>query len=148
MLGRVGKAYFRMFQLFFFGWLIVTLSGCHNEAADALQSGTVMGVIGLEGRWAGPVTPATADCGQIAKGQMSVERTTFAFDPFQSTTVIAGTVADNGALNGTLSRPVTGQQVVSISFTGVATQHDDGSETIDGQLKSGRCTWTVTLKRR
>jgi hypothetical protein len=136
-----------MSRFFFFGCLVLALPGCHNEAADALQSGTVIGLVGFEGRWAGPVTPSNNGCGQVTKGQMSVERKTFAFDPFQGTTVIDGTVSGNGALNGTLSRPMNGQQAVSISFSGIVTRHDDGAETIDGQLESGRCRWTVILKR-
>jgi hypothetical protein len=147
MLGQLGKAFFQMTRLFFFSWLALTISGCHNEAADALQSGKVMGFIGLEGRWAGPVVPNSDGCGQTTKGQMSVDRRTFAFDPFQGTTVISGTVSDTDALEGSLSRPGGGQETVSISFSGAVDQHDGGGETIDGQLLSGHCTWAVSLKR-
>jgi hypothetical protein len=136
-----------MMRFFFLGCLAVAASGCHNEAADALQSGNVMGLFGVEGRWAGPVTPKTDNCGRSTKGQMSVERKTFAFDPFQGTTVINGSVSNDGTLKGTLSRPGSGQQVVSISFSGAVTQRDGGGETIDGQLTSGSCTWAVNLKR-
>jgi hypothetical protein len=143
----LGKVYFLMARFFFFGCLALAVSGCNNEAADALQSGNVMGLFGLEGRWTGPVTPKSEDCGQTAKGQMSVERKTFAFDPFQGTTVIDGTVSENGVLNGSLSRPAGGQKEASISFSGGVARHGDGDETIDGLLKSGHCTWVVTLKR-
>ncbi len=136
-----------MVRFIFFSCAALAVSGCNNQAADALQSGNVMGLFGLEGRWAGPVTPKSEDCGQIAKGQMSVERKTFAFDPFQGTTVIDGTVSGNGVLQGSLSRPAGGQQEVSISFSGAVAQHGDGTETIDGLLKSGHCTWAVSLKR-
>jgi hypothetical protein len=106
-----------------------------------------MSLFGAEGRWTGPVTPNSDECGQPAKGQMSIERRTFAFDPFQGTTVITGTVSGSGALEGTLSRPGNGQQVVSISFSGSVTPHEGGEETVDGRLTSGHCTWTVSLKR-
>ncbi len=136
-----------MSRYLFLGCLILVVSGCHNEAADALQSGNVMGLIGLEGRWTGPVVPKSDGCGQTSKGLMSVERKTFAFDPFQGTTVINGTVSGNGALEGLFSRPGGSQQTVSIKFSGTLAQHDGGAETIDGQLVSGHCTWTVSLKR-
>ena len=127
--------------------LILAASGCRNEAADRLQSGKVMNLVGLEGRWAGPVIPTADGCGQTTTGLMTVGRNTFAFDPFQGTTVINGAVSDTGGLDGTLSRPGNGQQVISISFSGMARQHGDGEATIDGQLVSGHCTWMVNLKR-
>jgi hypothetical protein len=122
-------------------------SGCHNEAADALQSGNVMGLIGLEGRWVGPVTPKLDSCGQTTRGQMSVERRAFAFDPFQGTTVINGTVSESGVLNGILLRPESGQQTISISFAGTVQLNDGRQVIIEGQLTSGHCTWAVNLKR-
>jgi hypothetical protein len=136
-----------MIRFIFLGALILLVAGCNNEAADALQSGTVMGLIGLEGRWTGPVVPKSDGCGPTTKGQMSVERRTFAFDPFQATTVIDGTVSGDGALEGLFSRPGGSQQTVSIRFSGMHTRHDGAAETIDGQLVSGHCAWTVSLKR-
>jgi hypothetical protein len=133
--------------LIFLGCLIFVVPGCNNEAADALQSGSVIGLIGFEGRWTGPVVPKSDGCGQTTKGQMSVERKTFAFDPFQATTVIDGTVSANGALEGVLLRPGGSQQTGTIRFSGMITQHDGGTEIIDGQLESGHCAWTVSLKR-
>jgi len=127
--------------------MMLIVPGCDNQAADALQSGNVIGLMGIEGRWTGPVVPKSEGCGPPTKGQMSVERKTFAFDPFQATTVIDGTVSGDGALDGVFSRPGGNQQTVSISFSGMLTQHDDGAESIDGQLVSGHCAWTVSLKR-
>jgi hypothetical protein len=141
----MGKAFFLMFRLFFLIGFIAAVSGC-SGAADRLQSGRVMGWFGLEGRWAGPVTAKADGCGPTATGQMSVEQTKFAFDPFQGTTIINGSVSDDGHLDGVLSRPGNGQQVVSISFSGSAVKHDGGEQTIDGVLTSGRCSWSVSLK--
>jgi hypothetical protein len=135
-----------MIRCFFLCCLIATLPGCRNDAADRLQSGKVLDIFGLEGRWVGPVTPQTEGCGSTNTGLMTVGRTTFAFDPFQGTTVLDGTVSADGNLTGSLSRPGGGQQVVSISFSGAAKQ-DGGAETIAGQLVTGRCSWTVNLKR-
>jgi len=131
---------------FFLLATLLTIAGCHNEAADRLQSGEVIGLFGLEGRWAGPVAPTTEGCGQTTTGLMTVGRKTFAFDPFQGTTVINGTVSD-ADLQGSLTRPGNGQQVVSISFKGTAVQHHGSGEAIEGRLGSGRCSWTVNLKR-
>ncbi len=136
-----------MIRSFFSVTLFLAISACANQTADRLQSGQVMGFFHLEGRWAGPVTPKGEECGMTTTGLMSVGRTTFAFDPFQGTTVINGTVSDADSLKGSLSRAGNGQQVVSISFSGEARHHDGGEDTIDGELVSGRCSWTVNLKR-
>jgi hypothetical protein len=146
ILGQLGKVFFLMMRCFFLVCLISAISGCNNELADKIQSGKVMNLFGLQGRWAGPVTPDGDGCGQITTGTMTVGGKTFAFDPFQGTTVIIGMVSDSG-LQGSLSRPGNGQQVVSISFTGAATPRDGGEETIDGKMESGHCSWTVSLKR-
>jgi hypothetical protein len=146
ILGRLGKVIFRMKRLFFLLALPLAVFGCHGSAADGIQSGKVIGIFGLEGRWVGPVTPKIDGCGQTTTGLMSVSWKTFAFDPFQGTTIIKGTVADTG-LQGTLARPGNGQQLVSIGFSGSAKHDADGNEVIEGQLKSGRCSWAVNLKQ-
>jgi hypothetical protein len=146
ILGQLGKAIFHIMRFFFLLLIMLAVSGCQNEAADRLQSGQVIGLFGAEGRWAGPVTPTADGCGPTTTGLMTVGRKTFAFDPFQGTTVISGAVSE-AALQGTLSRPGNGQQVVSIRFSGTVTDHADGQETIDGKLESGRCSWAVSLKR-
>jgi hypothetical protein len=127
--------------------LLLASNGCNNEAADRMQSGKVMGFFGLEGRWIGPVVPKVDGCGQTTEGLMTVGRGTFAFDPFAGTTVIDGTVSEKSGLTGTLSRSGNGQHAVSISFTGGASQSDHNEPMIEGQLESGRCSWTVSLKR-
>ncbi len=136
-----------MSKLFFVATILLALTGCNNQAADLLQSGEVMGVFGLEGRWAGPVTPLEDGCGDRTNGLMTVGRKTFSLDPFQGTTVINGTVSSDAKLEGTFSRPIGGQQTVSISFLGMAMHHEKGGTTIDGKLTSGRCSWSVNLKR-
>jgi hypothetical protein len=131
---------------FFLLPILLAVSGCFSHAADSLQSGQVIGLFGAEGRWAGPVRPMADGCGQTTTGLMTVGRKTFAFDPFQGTTVINGAVSEAG-LQGTLSRPGNGQQIVSISFSGSVGADADGQQTIDGKLESGRCSWAVSLKR-
>ena len=135
-----------MIRLIFFLVLLPTISACNNELADKLQSGAVVSLFGLEGRWAGPVTPIAETCGQTTTGVMVVAGTTFVFDPFQGTTAINGILSDTG-LQGTFSRLGNGQQKVSITFTGTPVKQDGEDETIDGRMESGRCSWTVHLKR-
>ena len=94
-----------MLRFFFLAALLLVVAGCNNEVADRLQSGRVIGMFGLEGRWAGSVTPTADGCGKMSTGLMSVTRTTFALDPFQGTTIINGTISDAGKLEGHLSRP-------------------------------------------
>jgi hypothetical protein len=136
-----------MLKFFFLAPLALAVFGCGNKAADRLQSGKVMALFHLEGRSMGPVTPQGEECGKSSIGLMSIGRKTFAFDPFQGTLVISGTVSDADHLQGTLSRVGSGQQVVSISFAGDARQHDGEEDSIDGHLVSGHCSWTVNLKR-
>ncbi len=145
--GVDGQVFFLMMKLFFLVALLLAVSCCGEQAADRLQSGKVIGLFGLEGRWTGPVTPQSDGCGTSGIGLMSVGLRTFAFDPFQGTTVISGTVSDAVSLRGALVRAGNGQQPSSISFSGEARQRDGGDETIDGELVSGRCSWTVSLKR-
>ncbi len=117
-----------------------------KRAADAIGTGQVFGFSGLEGRWAGPVRPTDAACGPERHGLMRVGGGTFAFDPFGSTTVIDGTVKQD-TLSGALSRQGGTHQTLTIGFEGTARVDPDKKETIGGTLKSGRCTWQVTLHR-
>lgn len=140
-----------MARFIFFGASLaltaVCLSGCgHKDLSEPLQSGRVMAISGVQGRWSGPVEPQGTACGATGHGLMSIGGKTFAFDPFQSTTVINGTIDDSGHLTGRLQRVGGDHQDLSIAFDGsVATTAD--SETITGTIKSGRCTWSVTLQR-
>lgn len=146
ILGRVGKAFILITAAIILGAIVLLVSGCSGNLGDTLQSGEVIGMIGLEGRWAGPVVPRAEGCGSADTGLMTVGRNSFSFDPFQGTTVIDGTVADT-RLDGFLSRPGNGQQMVSISFSGKVVRPEGGEQVIQGLLLSGPCSWTVSLKR-
>ena len=77
---------------------------------------------------------------------MRVGGGSFALDPFGSTIVITGAV-EKDTLTGTLTRPGGGHQVLSIGFVGHAQTDAAGTETIEGVLTSGNCTWQVLLRR-
>jgi hypothetical protein len=124
---------------------IVLVIGCEGDAGERLQSGRVLAWHGLQGRWVGPVVPADKSCGPATQGLMSIGSKGFGFDPFRSTTVIQGEVGKDGRLIGSLNRQGADRQDLSVSFEGSASAA--GAETIDGTLVSGRCRWTVTLRR-
>jgi hypothetical protein len=123
----------------------LVIAGCEGDVGERLQSGHVMAWHGLQGRWVGPVVPADGSCGPTTQGLMSIGEKGFAFDPFQSTTVIQGEVVKDGRLTGTLSRQGGDRQNLSVRFEGSA--NGTGKQTIDGTLVSGRCRWSVTLQR-
>ena len=146
-LGRLGKknqkiilgAGFAVYPLL----LVTPLACCHGELSERLQSGQVLAWDGLQGRWAGPVVPEAANCGPPAQGLMSIGKKGFAFDPFQGTTVITGDATPDGHLKGRLERQNSDRLDLSITFEGVGPTPD----VINGTLQSGRCRWTVTLRR-
>jgi hypothetical protein len=123
--------------------LLALLIGCEGDLGERLQSGRVLALNGLQGRWTGAVVPNDPACGSATQGLMSIGKNGFGFDPFESTTVIQGEVGKDGHLHGTLVRQGPEHQNLSISFDGMASE----SETISGTLQSGRCHWTVTLHR-
>jgi hypothetical protein len=125
--------------------LLISLlaGGCHDDLGEYLQSGRVLALHGLQGRWVGPVVPAQTGCGAAAQGLMTIGEGGFGLDPFQSTTVINGEVSDDGRLAGKLVRQGADHHEVSITFEGKAV----ASDAISGTLQSGRCRWTVTLHR-
>lgn len=126
------------------GLLVSVLAGgCKTDLAEPLQSGRVLALQGLQGRWAGPVVPTDRTCGPTTQGLMSIGKGGFSLDPFQGTTVINGDVSGDGHLSGRLTRRGAEHQDISIAFEGRAT----GSDGISGTLQSGRCRWTVTLHR-
>ncbi|HEY7579427.1 MAG TPA: hypothetical protein VH855_17675 [Acetobacteraceae bacterium] len=116
---------------------------CRSELSDMLQSGQVLSWYGLQGRWIGEVTPTVTSCGSPTEGLMTIGERGFAFDPFQSTAVVHGDVADDGHLKGKLVRAGPDHRDLSIAFDAVASTPD----AIDGMLQSGRCRWTVELRR-
>ncbi len=124
--------------------LLVSLlaGGCKADLAEPLQSGQVLALSGLQGRWVGQVVPAETTCGQPTQGLMSIGEKGFGFDPFGSTTVIHGQVDHDGHLSGSFSQGSEARGL-SITFQGAA----EGSDAIRGTLVSGRCHWSVTLHR-
>jgi len=136
---------------------LLTVTGCESytsvrEGASAsLGTGRTFAIYGLEGRWAGDVTPVAADCGVQTRGSMTITARGFAFDPFGGTFVVTGTVSDDGALHGVLKRVLSGESGKhverSLSFSGIGQRPDRGEESIVGRLESGRCAWRVALQR-
>lgn len=145
-LGQVGKKK-NLARSFFRKpcWLLPVLlvAACHSELSDRLQSGEVLALDGLQGRWIGPVVPQAPNCGPSTQGLMSIGEKGFSFDPFQSTTVLSGEVNKDGHLTGQLARQGPDHQDLSIALDATATSPD----AISGTLQSGRCRWTVTLHR-
>jgi len=123
------------------------LTGCLQHIGETLRSGEIPGLSGDSGRWAGPVVPTEANCGSQTTGLMSLSGKKFSFDPFGSITVIQGTV-EQYRLEGTASRQVAGQSNITIRFTATVQHPADGPSVIAGTLASGRCAWTVALRRQ
>ena len=125
---------------------LLWLSACGGDPGEQLQSGRVFSWAGPEGRWVGPVAPVEPDCGLRTTGLMSIDRSTFAFDPFQSTAVMSGKIGPAGDLTGEAVRPAPGNRSVTIDFVGRVEQ-SEGAERVVGSLTSGRCHWSVMLLR-
>ena len=119
------------------------IGGCATDLGEPLQSGQVLALHGLQGRWVGEIAPTDSNCGATTHALMSIGQGAFALDPFQGTTVIRGDVADDGHLSGKLVRQGAEHQDLSIAFEAQAT----GADQIGGTLQSGRCHWTVALHR-
>jgi hypothetical protein len=151
-MGQVGKKILKIFldrlQARFCATVcgVLALSaagGCSADMGERLQSGRVLAWHGLQGRWVGPVAPTEPACGPTTHGIMSIGEGGFGLDPFQSTAVIRGKVGDDGRLSGSLVRQDADHRDHTIVFEGVAA----ASDAISGTLRSGRCSWTVTLGR-
>ena len=128
-------------------FLLASLTGCQDDLGEKLQSGRVLAWDGLQGRWAGDVVPARPSCGILTHGLMSIGSKTFGFDPFGGTEVIQGVITADGRMNGALRRQGGDHQNLSLSFEAHTTQPASAATTIIGKLTSGRCDWTVTLRR-
>ena len=126
---------------------LALIAGCEGDVGERLQSGRVLALRGLQGRWIGPVMPADPTCGPATQGLMSIGGKGFGFDPFQSTTVIQGAVEKDGRLVGNLVRQGSDHRDMSVSFEGAAQERGSEPEAIDGTVVSGRCRWIVTLHR-
>ncbi len=123
--------------------LAAVVGGCEGDQGEHLQSGRVLALQGLQGRWVGPVVPTDGACGSPTHGVMSIGRKGFGFDPFQGATVVLGKVDEDGHLSGVLVRQSPDHRDISIAFEGTAA----GSDAIEGTLQSGRCRWKVALRR-
>lgn len=145
-MGKVNYPFARIFSYVLCGMGLAALGGCAGDTALMLQSGRMIGLVGLEGRWVGPVSPMGPGCGSVSTGLMSIGKTGFAFDPFQSTVVIRGDVAD-GQLKGSLERIGGERRVIRIGLDATARKAADGAESIEGELLSGSCRWRVQLQR-
>jgi hypothetical protein len=77
---------------------------------------------------------------------MSIGSGNFAFDPFQSTSVLHGKVGPAGDLVGEAVHPVAGSKSITMEFLGHL-QQANGTEKVVGILTSGRCHWSVALVR-
>jgi hypothetical protein len=146
-MGYVGKEKLPAAGLFSYAspllmaFLIFGCSG--NDAAMVLQSGRVVGLGGLDGRWQGVVHPIKPNCGNDTVGLMTIGKGSFGFAPFQNTVAIKGEVGDDDLLEGTLERMGGDKKTVGVTMQ--ARQSEDSD--IIGTLKSGRCEWTFKLTR-
>ena len=148
-LGHVGKGNLpvkRTFSCLIVIPLFVASCALPARVSRNIGTGETLPLYGIEGRWAGPVTPDDPSCGRTTTGLMSVGSDTFGFDPFQSTAVIQGTVQKR-KLAGTLTRSGGNKQTLSLRFEGEATTDSEGKPAITGALVSGRCRWHVVLIR-
>ena len=146
-MGKANNPFKSIFSYALFCVGLLGLSGCAaSDPALILQSGRTVGLVGLEGRWVGPVSPIGPTCGPSSSGLMNIGNGEFAFDPFQSTVVIRGKVAD-GRLNGALERIGGDRRLVGIEFGAMVVKAADGAMTIEGELVSGPCRWRAQLHR-
>ncbi len=120
---------------------VAMLSGCIS-----IGSGKVLSLVGLEGRWSGPVRPSNPGCGAERHGLMRVGGGKFAFDPFGSTTIVNGDV-EGDVLKGSLTKVGGSHRRLSITFEGHATPVAERAKVIEGILSSGNCVWQVVLAR-
>jgi hypothetical protein len=123
--------------------VVCFVTACGESLGEHLQSGRVFALLGLEGRWVGPVVPVDRNCGPTTQGLMSIGKSGFGFDPFQSTAIVHGEVDADGRLSGSLVRHGAEHQDLSLGFEAAS----GGADEIVGTLQSGRCRWKVTLHR-
>ena len=142
--GQGKKSFSKLFFLYYSGGHFASGYWLWDERSClGLAIGSRSGV-GLEGRWAGRVSPTGPNCGASFTGLMSVSRDKFAFDPFQSTAIIHGSVVER-RLTGRLERIGGEHRVSIIELEAEAKTGSDGSRFIQGELKSGSCRWRVEL---
>ena len=107
---------------------LTLLAGCGRDLGEPLQSGQVLPWQGLQGRWVGSVVPTGPSCGRTTQGLMSIGPKGFAFDPFQSTTVVQGAVDKDGHLSATVARLGGEKQNLTIEFNGAANQSGSNAD--------------------
>jgi hypothetical protein len=131
----------------------LVLAACGVQALPSRLSrevgtGRVYALAGLEGRWSGTVRSDDPSC-DSSTGLMTIRGDKFAFDPFQSTMVIHGTISKLGRIQGNFSSTGGNRLPLYASFDG-STDRSDAAEqsiTIVGTLRSGTCRWAVRLQR-
>jgi hypothetical protein len=128
--------------------VVVALAfGCDGDPATMLQSGRVVGLGGLEGRWMGPVAPDATGCGGTTTGLMNIGQGSFSFAPFQNTVVIRGNIGPDDVLEGALEKVGADKQILKISLQARKVHREGDPDGIEGVLASGRCRWAVKLTR-
>ena len=150
-MGRVGKGKIPFCSFFSYGLRFAPLLlafGCNaSDPVTMLQSGRVVGLGGLEGRWVGLVAPEGAGCGSPTTGLMTIGQGSFGFAPFQNTVVIRGKIGADDRIEGELERPGGDKKILAITLKARLIQDAVGSAGIEGALASGKCRWTVKLTR-
>ena len=131
----------------------IVLAACEvqelpSSISGKIGTGRVYALNGLEGRWSGTVRSDDPSCGSSI-GLMTIRGDKFAFDPFQSTTVIRGTISKLGSLRGNFSSTGENKVPFHASFDGESqrNQATEQSVAIVGTLRSGPCRWAVRLRR-
>ena len=149
--GHLGKAIFPLFGKFSYVWgigLLLLVCGCEgSDPSTFLQSGRVVSLGGLEGRWVGPVDPEGGGCGHATTGLMNIGQGGFGFAPFQNTVVLHGKIGADDSVSGVEERISGDKQILAIRFEGQVVQSDGEQDKIEGALTSGRCRWRVMLTR-
>lgn len=133
--------------------ITVALAACGiqelpSRLSREVGTGKVYALHGLEGRWSGTVRSDDPFCGS-SMGLMTIRGDKFAFDPFQSTTVIQGTISKLGRVQGNLSSTGGNKMPGYASFDGSAKTDDAAEQSIAiiGTLRSDTCHWAVRLQR-
>lgn len=97
---------------------VLLMTGCAGHLSEGSRSGLSLPWDEPGGRWLGQVVPVETDCGSRTTGLMSIGSGNFAFDPFQSTSVLHGKVGPAGDLVGEAVHPVAGSKSVTMEFLG------------------------------
>ena len=151
LMGHVGKAIFPFPSKISYAvgiGVLLLIWGCEgSDPSMFFQSGRVVSLGGLEGRWVGAVSPEGSGCGNTTTGLMNIGQGGFGFAPFQDTVVLRGKVGSDGSVSAVEERISGDKQVLAIHFAGRAVHADGEQDRIEGALTSGRCQWRVKLTR-